>query len=154
MRFHIVVILISLLLFRAGLAVAAAVEIELIGASERMVEANGFHTMGFIITNNAGSEQNFNLTVESCVDAELVSAPEPMVLKPGESQRAAITFFISGGVKDRQEIPAGVAVTAAGVDQVVGGNAWAGRVDQRRFVFRNLPGYQGGEPRSHCGAPL
>lgn len=112
-RYHIAAILISTLLFCGGRAAAASVEIEPLGASERTVEANGFYTVGFIATSHAESDQNFIITVEPREDAVLVSAPDPIILKPGAPLKFALTFSISGGVKDRQVIPVGVSVTAA-----------------------------------------
>ena len=114
MRCHIAAIFIVTLLFRGSWTAAASVEIKLVGASERTVEANIFNTVGFIVTSHDESEQNFILTVDPSAHAVLISTPDPIVLKPGESQRTALTFSISGDVKDRQIIPVSVAIAAAG----------------------------------------
>lgn len=106
-------ILISTLLFRGGRAAAASVAIEPLSAAEITVETYNFYTVGFIVTSYAESEQNFIITVEHGADAVLVSALDPINLKPGAPRRIALTFAISGDVKDGQVIPAGVSVTAA-----------------------------------------
>lgn len=133
-------ILFSILLFCGGRA-AASVEIEPLGASERTVEANGFYTVGFIATSNAESDRNYIITVEPDAGAILISALDPIILKPGAPLKFALTFSISGNVKDKQVIPVNVSVTDAGNPSITARASVALVVEVKVCsAFGNLPG--------------
>lgn len=140
MRYLVAAILIPALFLCGGRA-AASVEIAPLGASERKVEANGYYTVGFVAVSRGEPERRFIIAVEPIEAAVLISALDPIILKPGAPVKFALTFSISGGVKDGQVIPAGVSVTAAD-DPSISARASVNMVVELKdcAVFGDLPG--------------
>lgn len=112
MKIRTVLSTIAALIICARAAATTPVALAPAGQVSRTVKAYDFVTVGFVAVNNSEVRHTFILSAQSGPEVQLVSAPAPFALEPGDSGTIPLTFSVSGNASGGQRFAVRVAITA------------------------------------------